>query len=404
MKFKSLFLVFCVVILCCNCSKDDDKTAPNNPPSGGPQFPCENGMAGIFPCEGYDLMAHIDLKTFGSNSGSDCWGWIDPSTGKEYAIVGLDDGTAFVDISQASNPIYLGKLPTVNFPSAWRDIKTYQHYAFIVSEAQNYGMQVFDLNRLRNVENPPVEFTVNAHFQGFGSAHNIAINEETGYAYVVGSSSYVGGPIFINIQNPLNPVQEGGYPGKAYTHDAQILIYNGPDTEHQGKEILFGSNETKLVILDVTDKSNPVFISEIGYQNIGYTHQSWLTEDQQFLLMGDEFDENNFGFNTRTIVFDIKDLDKPAVNFEYLGPTPAIDHNGYIKGNTFYLANYSAGLRMINLSEIETGNMEEIGFFDTYPEDNAPAFNGVWSVYPFFESENIVISDINRGLFIIKKK
>src|SRR5690606_21486117 len=132
MKFKSLFLAFCLVILCCNCSKDDDKTAPTNPPSGGPQFPCENGMAGIFPCEGYDLMAHIDLKTFGSNSGSDCWGWTDPSTGKEYAIVGLDDGTAFVDISQASNPIYLGKLPTVNFPSAWRDIKTYQHYAFIV--------------------------------------------------------------------------------------------------------------------------------------------------------------------------------------------------------------------------------------------------------------------------------
>lgn len=403
MRFKTLFPVFCWAILFCSCSEDE--APPVSPsPSGEAQFPCENGMAGIFPCEGYDLMAHIDLKAFGSASGSDCWGWTDPSTGKEYALIGLDDGTAFVDISEASAPIYLGKLPTVNFPSSWRDIKTYRHYAFIVSEAPDYGMQVFDLTRLRDVKNPPVEFTVNAHFQGFGSAHNIAINEETGYAYAVGSPSYVGGPVFVNIQNPLNPVHEGGYSGKAYTHDAQIVVYHGPDKDYTGKEIFFGSNETKLVILDVTDKSNPIFISETGYQNVGYTHQSWLTADQQFLLMGDEFDENNFGFNTRTIVFDINDLDNPVVDFEYLGPTPAIDHNGYVKGNTFYLANYSAGLRMIDLSGIETGNLKEIGFFDTYPEDNSPAFNGAWSVYPFFKSENIVISDINRGLFIIRKK
>jgi len=87
----------------------------------------------------------------------------------------------------------------------------------------------------------------------------------------------------------------------------------------------------------------------------------------------------------------------------YTGPTAAIDHNGYVKGNTFFLANYKAGVRMIDVSNIADKQMNEISFFDTVPNSDSADFEGVWSVYPFFESGNIVISDIQRGLFIIKK-
>ena len=366
--------------------------------------PCDNGFAGAFPCNGFDLMSTLSLTELSAASGNDSWGWTDTMTGKEYALMGLDNGTAFVDISDPINPIYLGKLPTATSSSSWRDVKVFKNHAFVVSEAGGHGMQVFDLTRLRNANNAPQTFTADITYNGFGSAHNIVINEESGYAYVVGTSrsgTFRGGPLFINIQDPVNPIDEGGYGEDAYSHDAQVVTYNGPDTDYTGKEILIGSNENELAIVDVTDKANPTRISTISYTNVGYTHQGWFTEDQQFFILGDETDEQNFGFDTRTLVFNFNDLDNPSLQSTYAGPTAAIDHNGYVKGKQLYLANYTAGIRLLDISE--TGTLSEIGFFDTFPANNSTAFSGVWNVYPYFDSGNIVVSDINGGLFIVKK-
>ena len=151
-------------------------------------IPCENGMAGSYPCNGYDLLAQIPLKDFDATSGNDIWGWIDPSTDKEYAVFGLNNGTAFIDITDTENIIYLGKLQTASESSSWRDVKVYKNHAFIVADdAGNHGMQVFDLTKLRNVTNAPVDFTEDATFNGFSNAHNVVINEQSGYAYVVGT-------------------------------------------------------------------------------------------------------------------------------------------------------------------------------------------------------------------------
>ena len=293
---------------------------------------------------------------------------------------------------------------TVN--SSWRDIKVYDNHAFIVSEAGSHGMQVFDLTRLRDVQNPPVEFNADTHFTEFGSAHNIVINEESGYAYVVGTNRngpYQGGPLFINIQNPASPVSEGGFGDGGYSHDAQVVTYNGPDTDFTGKEILIGSNEDEVVIVDVSDKENPTTISTIDYSNIKYTHQGWFTEDLQYFIVGDELDEQNFGNNTRTLIFDFSDFDDPTLSFEYFSQNTSIDHNGYTLGDSYFLASYRAGMREISISDIGNQSMSEVGFFDTYPENDNANFNGVWNVYPYFESGNIIISDIEKGLFIVKK-
>lgn len=369
-----------------------------------PQFPCINGLANGHPCNGFDLMSQIPIDVLGGDGaeGNDSWGWTDPQTGKEYALIGTSTNAAFVDMSDASNPILIGTLPTATVNSDWRDIKTYNNHAFIVSEANGHGMQVFDLTRLRNVANPPETFTADANYNGFGSAHNIVINEESGFAYAVGSDTFSGGPHFVNIQNPTSPTAAGGYADDAYSHDAQVVTYNGPDTDHIGKEIYIGSNENQVVLIDVTDKDNPTQISTVNYSNIGYTHQGWFTENMEYFLLGDEVDEISFGNNSRTIVFDFIDLDNPVFHMEYLGPTAAIDHNGYVVGNTFYVANYTAGLRAIDISNIDSGVMVESGFIDTYiPNDNT-AFHGAWNIYPFFESGNIVVSDIDGGLYIVR--
>ena len=322
----------------------------------------------------------------GNLSGNDSWGWTDPENGKEYALVGASSHTAFVDMSDPDNLILVGVLPTATVNSSWRDIKVYQNHAFIVSEASNHGMQVFDLTRLRDFETTAIEFEADTHFTEFGRAHNIVINEDSGYAYVVGTrgTPYNGGPLFINIQNPTSPIFEGGYGEGGYSHDAQVLSYNGPDSDYIGKEILIGSNENQVVIVDVTNKSDPVTISSVEYSNIGYTHQGWFTDDLQYFIVGDELDEQNIGTNTRTLIFDLNDLDNPSLSFEYIGTNTSIDHNGYIVGDSYYLASYRAGIREIDISNIENQSMAEIGYFDTYPENDNAAFDGVWNVYPFF--------------------
>ena len=413
-NLKLLILTIIITLGLGACSPEEPFTSVTPLPANEDIFPgivlCENGLAGIYPCEGYDLLSRVSLVTLGGIRGSDSWGWTDPTTGKEYALIATDANSSFVDITDPVNPIYLGLLPTATVASNWRDIKVYQNHAFIVSEAPGHGMQVFDLTRLRNVTNPPEIFTANALYTGFGSAHNIVINETTGFAYAVGAMtlddsifSFGGGPHFINIQNPTNPVAAGGYADDAYSHDAQVVTYNGPDTEHVGKEILIGSNTNEVVIIDLTDKNNPIQLSVVGYSNIGYTHQGWFTEDQRYFILGDELDEINSGFNSRSIVFDLSDLDNPSVSMSYTGPTPAIDHNGYTKGDTYFLANYTAGVRMLDISNIAGNQIEEIGYFDTFPQNDNATFSGVWNVYPYFESGNIVVSDINSGLFIIRK-
>lgn len=412
---KKILLFFLIATI--SCSKTDIET----PTLGSvspiiPQFKCENGFANGYPCNGYDLFTTISLSGLdlsntvsSSLSGNDSWGWTDPTTAKEYALVGLNTGVSMVDISEPNAPVVLGFLPTATVNSSWRDIKVYNNHAYVVSEAQNHGMQVFDLTALRAVTNPPQIFSATTTLTDFGKAHNIVINEDSGFAYALGTRQFNGGPIFINIQNPANPIIEGGYSAGGYSHDAQVLNYKGLDADYTGKEILvasngerFGTNE--VVIVDVSDKSNPIEISKITYPNESYTHQGWFTEDQRYFIVGDELDEIDGKVeNTRIIIFDLLDLDNPVVLSEYFGPTEAIDHNGYINGNTYYQANYTAGVRMIDISDIANKNLSEIGFFDTFPENNNTAFNGAWNVYPFFESGVIIISDIEEGLFLIKK-
>jgi choice-of-anchor B domain-containing protein len=416
---KKLLFVLGLLLLLAGCSNSDDTpirdldSMDNEPPPpdvGDPQsnfVPCENGMAGPYPCSGYDLLGHINLVTFNAASGNDIWGWTDSTNGREYALMGLDNGTAFVDITDTENLVYLGKLPTATNPSAWRDIKVFENYAFIGSEASGHGMQVFDLTRLRDVTNPPVQFTADTRYTGFGNSHNIVINEISGHAYAVGTNrndAFNGGAHFIDISDPLNPVLSGGYGANGYTHDAQVVTYNGPDPDYAGREIFIGANENQLVLVDVTDKDNPLSISTLTYANLGYTHQGWFTEDQRYFLLGDELDELNLGFQSRTLVFDFVDLDNPVLHTTYLGPTSAIDHNGYVKGTEFFLANYTAGMRVLDISDIENRVVTEIGFFDSYPSSNTAQFDGVWSVYPYFDSGKIIISDINSGLFIISKQ
>ncbi len=367
--------------------------------------PCVGGQADIFTCENVDLLDHLNLSEIGGGNGNDLWGWTDPVTGAEIAIIGRTNGTAFVDVSDPANSVYLGNLPSHSGTSSWRDIKTFADHAFIVADGQPHGIQVFDLTQLRGVTNPPVTFSATAHFDGIGNSHNIVINEATGFAYAVGSNACSGGLYMVDINTPTQPTFAGCFSADGYTHDAQCVIYTGPDAQHTGKEICFASNEDTLTIVDVTNKSNPIQLSRVDYTQPGdshYAHQGWLTEDQQYFVFDDEFDETGQGHNTRTYVWDVTNLDAPSLTGFSDADGSSVDHNQYIKGNFTFQANYARGLRILELTDLANANLTEVAFFDTYPDSDGNSFTGAWSTYPFFDSGIVIVSDINRGLFILE--
>jgi choice-of-anchor B domain-containing protein len=382
----------------------------------GELIECENELAGDFPCKDVDMTSFVSMKDLGADRGirtNDLWGWEDPETGREYAIVGLSNQTSFVDVTDVFNPIYLGKLPmppTANI-SVWRDMKVYKDHAYIVSDgAGAHGMQVFDLRQLRHVTTP-VTFEETNHYAEIFSAHNIVINEETGFAYSVGSSSggetCGGGLHMIDLKDPANPVFAGcftdgstGRRGTGYSHDAQCVIYHGPDAAYSGQEICFGSNETALSIANVTDKKAPYSISIATYPSVAYAHQGWLTDDHRYFYLNDELDEaGNLVDGTRTLIWDLIDLDEPVLAGEHIATTTETDHNLYVKGNLMYQSNTSAGLRILDITD--PLNPFETAYFDTSPIGG----RGVsWSNYPYFKSGSIVVTGGHYGLFILKKK
>lgn len=372
---------------------------------GGPGAP----GGGPFPSHNIELLSQLTLANMGAVGqvkGNDIWGWTDPLDNKEYALVGRSDGTAFVDVTDPVSPVYLGFLASNTGSTAWRDIKVYADHAYIVSDNNgSHGMQVFDLTQLRAVVSPPVAFSETVHYGVFAEGHNIAINEATGFAYVVGSEIFNGGLHFIDITNPANPAAAGGFDGDGYTHDTQVVTFAGLDTAYSGREIAFNCNEDTLTIVDVTDKNTPVQLSRTGYPNDAYTHQGWLTEDHAYFLSGDELDEsNNSSINfTRTHLWDVADLDAPIYLGYYEANVQSIDHNLYIHNGLVYASNYTTGLRVLDHSDIANGNLTEVAYIDTHPsKDSLTSYDGVWSSYPFFSSGTVIIGDRDEGLIVVR--
>ncbi len=406
-SFNRLYAPLMIALIGAGCSRGDDGNTTAPPPlpppppelSTGPDS-CSGGMAGDFACSGLSLRKRVPNDAIGGGEGNDIWGWADAQTGNEYALMGLTNGTAFVDVTDPDNPVFLGHLASNTTEAAWRDIKVYLDHAFVVADgAGAHGMQVFDLTRLRGVASPQT-FMADAVYVNFENAHNLAINEASGYAYVAGTNDCGGGLHIVDISIPNNPMFAGCHTD-AETHDTQCVLYQGPDMDYSGQEICVSSNKNHLGIAKVTNKAATTTISSTNYPDTGFAHQGWLTEDHRYFLMGDELDELDFSVPTRTHVFDVSDLDAPVYAFAYEAATDSIDHNLYVLGNRVFQANYTSGVRVLEFNDLSNMEIMEIAFLDTFPGSDSDIFEGAWSVYPFLPSGNIIVSDRSNGLFIL---
>jgi len=266
------------------------------------------GGGGQFDRSGVELLSWLTLSDLGGSiDGNDCWGYVSPS-GREYAIIGHGHGTSFVEITDPTNPVVIGNISGTR--SIWRDIKIYQQHAYIVCEDGD-GVQVIDLT---NIDQGTLNFIGQFNDMGTDDTHNVVINTESGFLYRCGGGS--NGLRIYSLANPASPAYVNWWTDR-YVHDAQVVtIQSGP---MQGREIAFccsgfngGFTQTGLDIIDVTDKQNIQSIGRIVYPNGEYSHQGWLSEDEQYFYINDELEEQRQGVNSRTIVIDVSEIGRAS--------------------------------------------------------------------------------------------
>jgi len=389
-----------------------------------PATMCDNGFAGDHACENMDLLSHVPLSSFSTNpsAANDVWGFYDINDGKEYAILGLRNGIGVVEVTNPEAPRMVGSVFSQS--TSWRDIKVYQHfnratarwdsYAYVTADSASVGTMIIDLRAL------PDDISVGASDKSDISAHNVylsnvdysmgvALNGVEPFLHIAGSNRNGGAFNTYRLDNPLEPdsVYSNGSSSRAnYSHDVSSMVVTDDRKDTQCVaagpycEIFFDFNEDNFQIWDKTKNSAPSRLSTTSYPKVSYVHSGWYTEDKQVVLVHDELDEMDYGLNTTVRLFELSDFRSPALLSTWTGPTGAIDHNGFVRGNRYYMSNYTRGMTVLDISD--TSSPKEIGFFDTFPISDNTSFNGAWGVYPYLPSGVILISDISSGLYVVR--
>lgn len=384
---------------------------------------CAQGFAGAFPCRNVDLLAQVQLGDLSTRPGSmsNLWGFVDLDDNREYAIVGVSNATAVIDVTDPVNPHEVGSVPANN--SLWREVKVYQlfdqalgrhrAYAYITTEAAQSGLQIIDLSNLPTsvqLVNTLRDFQTShtLHISNVDYATNAPRSGREAFLYIAGSNLASGAFRIYSLRDPVTPqLVTAPPPGTGYMHDSSTLYLTDNRTTqcaqaHNPCQVLVDFNESTVDLWDVSDKAQPAMLSSTGYPQARYTHSGWPTEDQQFILFHDELDELRNGDLTHIYTLDIGDLRTPRVLIGYQGPDTTTDHNGYVKGNRYYVAHYRRGLEVYDITN--PVSLREVGNLDTFlaPPDNVAGTDGAWGVYPYLPSGNILISDIDNGLFVLR--
>jgi len=327
-----------------------------------------------------NLLGSIDYTT---TNGNDIWGWVDQS-GNEFAIVGLRDGISVVDVTDPVNPIEIFFINDIY--STWRDIKTWDNYAYVTTESDT-GLLIIDLNDMtgntyyhRTVFNNP-----NGQNVEFTAAHNLYI-DENGIAYIFGASSNTGswpsyGAIFLDLNvDPINPIYLGEWDDH-YVHDGMVR-----------GDTLYAASTTvdNMFVIEISDKTNPIVLGQVATPS-NNTHNVWVSDDGNYVFTSDETSGGYVTSYDITDVTNIQELDRiqssPGSN--------CIPHNAFVDGNFLVVSYYKDGTVVYDITHPE--NMVEVAYYDSY-SGSGYGFDGCWGTYPYLPSGNIISSEINSGV------
>lgn len=363
---------------------------------------CKNGKAGQYPCKNIDLLSHIPASDFGGAGVADVWGWVDPETKSEYAILGSSKGVYFFDITDPTKPVYLGNMLGKAEPALiWQEIEILNDHAYVVCDLSPCNLQIFDLTRLRGVETAPPAWQPDSVFP-IPNAHSIDSNPATNHIFINGSQLTTGAPLIFDVSDPLVPTPVGAIADDGYTHDSLCRNYKGPDKAYKGNEICFNFNEDTVTIYDVTGNPvQPVRLARETYPTASYAHSGALTKDHSTLISTDEGDETGHGTPSTLYIWDIRKLTAPKLIGTWVGDSLSIDHNVYSEANALFHANYVNGFRILDLKNAHRAKLKEVAWFDTVPLSDFPEFEGAWAAYPYLPSGNMIVGDMSGGGFFV---
>lgn len=347
-----------------------------------------------FARKGVRLLSNLPLSAFPGDpsSGSGGWGYVSASE-REYAVFGVRNGTAVVDITNPTQPAIIGHVQGPN--STWHEPTVLGDFAYSVCDGVDQGMHIIDL---RQADLGVITHAGTYTGNNLKRVHTIQPNPAKKLLYLNGSNIANGGLVVLDVSNPVAPVQVGAWTEK-YVHDCQVVDFtSGPNA---GKEIAFlCCGGAGLYIVDITDKGNMVTLGFIDYMSgSNYCHSGQLSPDGRYFLINDEFDEGNALVDECTThIIDVSDLTNPTYAGRFQNGGQYIDHNSHVRGNLLYLAAYRGGLRIFDVADAQ--NIRELGYFDTHP-NNGFSYSGAWGVCAIFPSGTVTIFDINRGLFVL---
>lgn len=311
----------------------------------------------------------VNVNQYPSAGYNDCWGYTAPD-GREYALLGVETGTSIIDITDAPTVTEIAFIPSSN--SLWKDIKTYQHYAYVVTDANGNGMQIIDLSDLPN------SATLVGTYTGFSTSHNIYIDITNAMLYAEGSSSQ---PVrTISLANPLSPTQISFFGIEC--HDVYV---------QDNKAYVSEGNSGSYGIYDVSNPNVPSLLQRLNVPSAGYCHNAWVSEDGNYMMTTEET-------TGKTIkVWDISNLSNITLTDNILAPT-GLAHNTHLKGDYAYVSHYADGLRIYDISD--PSDIFEAGYYDSYASPGG-GFVGAWGAFPFFASGKVLISDMQTGLYVV---
>lgn len=365
--------------------------------------PCKKGVAADYPCKNIDLQSYMPSDQLAGARVSDVWGWVDPETKREYAVLGSTKGVQFVDVTKPTKPVYLGALVGKADPVLpWQEIEILNDHAYIVCDLSPCNLQIFNLTHLRGAESAQ-NWTPDAVFP-IPFAHSIDSNPDTNHIFVNGSIPIGNGsPVILDVSTPLVPVPVGAMADDQYTHDSLCRTYKGPDKAHRGNEICFNFNEDTITIYDVT--ANPVApeqLARVTYDQASYVHSGALTKDHSTLISTDEADETSHDIPSTLYIWDVRKLSDPKLIGKFQPGSRSIDHNIFAENDALYHANYTNGFRILDMSQASKGKLKEVAWFDIMPISDEPEFDGSWAAYPYLPSGNMLVGGMSQGLFVVR--
>lgn len=366
---------------------------------------CVNGMAGDFPCHKIDLLAHVPLTAVEGGGVSDVWGWVDPESGSEFAILGGAGGVRFFDVTKPTTPVYLGRMVGKADPALpWVEMEILNDHLYVVCDASPCGLQIFDLKRLVGVEAAVPVWRPDVLLP-LGTFHTIAANPQTNHIFLNGPGVVVGNTptTIFDVSVPLAPVPVGAMSDDGYTHDSLCRDYKGSDKPFKGHEICFNFNEDTVTIYDVTaNPMQPEQLARETYKTASYVHSGALTKDHSYLVSTDEGDETGNGTPSTLYIWDVRKLTKPKMIGTFVARSATVDHNVYSEADALYHANYVNGFRILDLADASRAKLKEVAWFDTVPASDRAEFSGAWAAYPYLPSGNVLIGDMTGAFFVVR--